>query len=115
MRWYWKDTGGHWKLQDSIPIHITGGREEGFRGYGAKNNFQAGDWKLQVETLDDREIGRVYFDVASASVNDDKYLRMIDSLSRRANARRAAPNAPHRSMVRVLVRCREGDWSQCET
>ena len=28
---------------------------------------RAGDWKLQVETTDEREIGRVYFDVAIAS------------------------------------------------
>jgi hypothetical protein len=65
MRWYWKDNVGKWKLQDSIPIKITGGREEGFRGYGMKTNYQPGDWKLQVETTDEREIGRVYFDVAT--------------------------------------------------
>jgi hypothetical protein len=65
MRWYWKDAG-HWKKQDAIPIRITGGREEGFRGYGMKTNYQPGEWKLEVETLDDREIGRVYFDVVTA-------------------------------------------------
>ena len=65
MRWYWKDQQGKWKLQDSIPIKIVGGREEGFRGYGLKSNYQPGDWKLQVETTDEREIGRVYFEVAT--------------------------------------------------
>ena len=66
MRWYWKDSAGKWKLQDSIPIKILGGRQQGFRGYGMKSNYQPGDWKLQVETTDEREIGRVYFDVAIA-------------------------------------------------
>jgi hypothetical protein len=66
MRWYWKDASDHWKLQDSIPIKIVGGREKGFRGYGTKNNYQPGDWKLQVETTDEREIGRVYFEVTMA-------------------------------------------------
>jgi len=66
MRWFWKDNAGKWKLQDSIPIKIVGGREQGFRGYGMKSNYQPGDWKLQVETTDDREIGRVYFEVAAA-------------------------------------------------
>ena len=66
MRWYWKDNAGSWKLQDSIPIKILGGRQQGFRGYGMKSNYQPGDWKLQVETTDEREIGRVYFDVAIA-------------------------------------------------
>jgi hypothetical protein len=63
MRWYWKNNSGAWKLHDSIPIKILGGRQQGFRGYGMKSNFQAGDWKLQVETTDEREIGRVYFEV----------------------------------------------------
>ena len=63
MRWYWKPQGGGWKLQDSIPIDIVGGREQGFRGYGVKTNHQPGEWKVEVETTDGREIGRVYFTV----------------------------------------------------
>ena len=64
MRWYWKDPARGWTLQDTIPIRIVGGREQGFRGYGVKSNYQPGDWKVQVETTDGREIGRVYFDLA---------------------------------------------------
>ena len=63
MRWFWKPEGRGWALQDSIPIRIVGGREQGFRGYGVKANFQPGPWKVQVETTDGREIGRVYFDL----------------------------------------------------
>ncbi len=66
MRWYWKDKAHGWALHDSIPINIVGGREQGFRGYGVKSNYQPGDWKVQVETTDGREIGRVYFRLASA-------------------------------------------------
>jgi hypothetical protein len=61
MRWYWRDNRLGWQMQDAIPIKIVGGREEGFRGYGVKNNYQPGQWKVQVETADGREIGRVYF------------------------------------------------------
>ena len=61
MRWYWYDNRSGWTLQDSIPIKIVGGREEGFRGYGVKANYQPCQWKVQVETTDGREIGRVYF------------------------------------------------------
>jgi DUF2914 family protein len=61
MRWYWEDPARGWVLQDTIPIKIVGGRAEGFRGYGFKSNYQPGDWKVQVETTDGREIGRVYF------------------------------------------------------
>lgn len=63
MRWYWKDNIQGWLLQDSIPIRIVGGRNEGFRGYGTKSNYQPGEWKVQVETNDGREIGRIYFEL----------------------------------------------------
>ncbi len=63
MRWFWKAEGRGWALQDTIPINILGGREQGFRGYGVKSNYQPGAWKVQVETADGREIGRVYFDL----------------------------------------------------
>jgi hypothetical protein len=66
MRWHWKDPARGWTLQDSIPIRIVGGREQGFRGYGTKANYQPGEWKVHVETTDGREIGRVYFDLAMA-------------------------------------------------
>ncbi|MBX3020957.1 MAG: DUF2914 domain-containing protein [Bdellovibrionales bacterium] len=63
MRWFWKDNRTGWEMQDTIPIRIVGGREEGFRGYGTKSNYQPGEWKVQVETNDGREIGRIYFTV----------------------------------------------------
>jgi len=67
MRWYWKPEGRRWALQDTISIKIVGGREQGFRGYGVKANYQPGPWKVQVETTDGREIGRVYFDLETVA------------------------------------------------
>jgi hypothetical protein len=66
MRWYRKDPVHGWQLQDSITIKILGGREEGFRGYGFKASYQPGEWKVQIETNDSREIGRIYFDLENA-------------------------------------------------
>ena len=65
MQWFHRDTQG-WTPQDTIPIQIVGGRAEGFRGYGLKSKYQPGEWKVQIETTDGREIGRVYFDVEPA-------------------------------------------------
>ena len=65
LRWFHREARG-WALQDAIPIKIVGGRAEGFRGYGFKTKYQPGAWKVQIETTDAREIGRVYFDVEAA-------------------------------------------------
>jgi hypothetical protein len=62
MLWFHREQR-RWALQDTIPIKIVGGRAQGFRGYGFKSNYQGGDWKVQIETTDGREIGRVYLDV----------------------------------------------------
>jgi len=62
MRWFHRESHG-WALQDTIPIKIVGGRAQGFRGYGFKSKYQPGAWKVQIETNDGREIGRVYFEV----------------------------------------------------
>jgi hypothetical protein len=78
MRWYWKDEARGWTLHDSIPIRILGGREEGFRGYGVKTNHRPGAWKVQVETTDGREIGRVYFDLASAPSAPRSFMVDVD-------------------------------------
>jgi hypothetical protein len=78
IRWYWKDPARGWTLHDSIPIRILGGREQGFRGYGVKSNYQPGEWKVQVETTDGREIGRVYFDLSLAPEAPRSLVTQID-------------------------------------
>ena len=67
VRWYLNEASRGWVLQDTIPINILGGRERGFRGYGVKANYQPGRWKVQVETTDGREIGRIYFRLEGVS------------------------------------------------
>jgi hypothetical protein len=69
MRWYFRDAARGWTLQDTVPIKIVGGREEGFRGYAFKSNYQFGEWKVQIETADAREIGRIYFNLENAALD----------------------------------------------
>ncbi len=63
LNWSVYDQKRGWQSSDRIPIRIQGGRAKGFRGYTNKQNFTAGEWRVQVETTDGREIGRLYFDI----------------------------------------------------
>lgn len=70
VRWDFHGVRG-WSGSDRIPVRITGGRKEGFRGFTSKQNFDYGDgrWRVSVETQDGREIGRLYFTVAKAEAD----------------------------------------------
>ncbi len=66
-----------WQVSDKIPLPITGGRQEGYRGYAYKKNYTEGDWRVIISTQDEREIGRHYFtivksDESSLNLNDFK-------------------------------------------
>jgi hypothetical protein len=63
LNWNLYDQKQGWVSSDKIPIHILGGRAQGFRGYTIKKNFTSGEWRIKVETTDGREIGRLYFDI----------------------------------------------------
>lgn len=62
FRWQFYGRNG-WENRDLVPVRIVGGRDQGFRGYTMKSNYEAGDWRVKVETLDGREIGRISFTV----------------------------------------------------
>jgi hypothetical protein len=62
LRWEVKDPRGHrWIRSDRIPLSIKGGRQKGYRGYAYKENYQPGDWRVEVETGDGRVLGGVAF------------------------------------------------------
>jgi len=63
VRWSLDEPGKGWQDSDRIPIHITGGRHDGFRGFTAKQNYSDGNWRVMVETRDGREIARLHFTV----------------------------------------------------
>lgn len=78
VRWRYRDPRAGWMDADAIPLGVMGGREEGFRGFTAKANYQPGDWRVSVETSDGREIGRlgltVVDDPAPNEPRDFRYL-----------------------------------------
>lgn len=65
LHWQRYDLNEGWLTTDRIPLHITGGRQEGYRGHADKQNYQEGSWRIKVETTDGREIGRIYVAVSN--------------------------------------------------
>jgi len=64
MRWSLENPRtGRYQSSDRILLPIFGGRGEGFRGYGAKANYEPGHWHVDIETEDERIIGSVSFNV----------------------------------------------------
>jgi hypothetical protein len=63
FHWMRKTANG-WESMDKITNEISGGRTEGYRGFAIKSNFEPGDWRVEVETTDERKIGRIGFTVS---------------------------------------------------
>ncbi|MBS1962547.1 MAG: DUF2914 domain-containing protein [Bdellovibrionales bacterium] len=76
VRWLLKGRDG-WQKVDLIPITVSGGREHGFRGYTVKSNYQPGDYRVQIETSDGREIGRISLTVESDGGSDEREIKEL--------------------------------------
>jgi hypothetical protein len=60
--WEWYDAAhSKWVTETVITFPITGGRQNGYRGYSTKANLRDGPWRVDVETRDGRVISRVNF------------------------------------------------------
>ncbi len=79
VRWLHETAAGEWTTSDLIPIEISGGRREGFRGYTYKENYDFGRWQMRVETDDGRELGRIYFEVQPDRRDGERSFRAIES------------------------------------
>lgn len=63
-RWKWYNPKTEeWETVEDISYDITGGRDNGFRGYTHKRNLNAGEWKVEVLTKEELVLGVIDFDV----------------------------------------------------
>ena len=63
-RWKnYNDNTNEWEIVEDIGYSITGGRNEGYRGYTFKNNTRPGLWKVEVVTEEELIIGVVDFEI----------------------------------------------------
>jgi hypothetical protein len=65
--WQHKDeVTGKWSTVVRLNLHISGGRDGGFRTYSQKSNPAAGKWRVNVLTTRGQLIGRIRFTVVPA-------------------------------------------------
>jgi hypothetical protein len=72
VRWFWDNPNGGWMGTDAIPLTITGGGEEGWRGVAYKEHYTPGNWKVNIETNDGRDIGNIRFTVVEDSSTEPR-------------------------------------------
>jgi hypothetical protein len=72
LKWYYHEKSKGWVLEDTIPLSILGGRNEGYRGFGSKQFYHLGQWRVLVETSDGREVGRITFNLRADDTTDER-------------------------------------------
>ncbi len=65
-RWEFKAANG-WETYSRVAFPISGGRDDGYRGFSVKTALAAGQWRCDVETAQGSLIGRVGFTVVQGS------------------------------------------------
>ncbi len=74
-RWKWfSPHTGDWEVIDEISFDITGGRNEGYRGYTFKNKMMEGPWRVDVITDGGQILGIINFEIAQDSLAQPKRL-----------------------------------------
>jgi hypothetical protein len=67
-RWKWyNESINEWVTVDNISYNITGGRNNGYRGYTYKNNIKPGLWSVEVLTEEELLLGVIDFEIITDS------------------------------------------------
>jgi Protein of unknown function (DUF2914) len=73
--WWMRGAGG-WLDQGRAQLDISGGREEGFRAFATKRNYQPGRWRVAIETADGRGIGAIQFRLTNDASSEDRSFKV---------------------------------------
>ena len=71
-RWQYHDDKKGWQTLSRTGFTLSGGRDDGFRGYTYKQSLQAGDWKVSVETENEKTVTVIAFHVNESQENSEK-------------------------------------------
>ncbi len=78
-RWeYYDSSKGTWTTVARIAYPIEGGRLAGYDGYSTVENLTPGKWRVDIETIDGRVIGRINFTVVAAQLPPPEYTEVLN-------------------------------------
>jgi len=60
-----------WKDSSKIELEVSGGRQDGFRGYSLKRSLENGKWRVVVETERGQKLGQIKFNIVSQTSSLD--------------------------------------------
>lgn len=60
---YYDKDNRTWITRDTISIPITGGRQDGYRGFSKKKNLDYGTWRVKTTTAQRQTLGIIRFDI----------------------------------------------------
>lgn len=72
--WQYYDPHQGWQSRSRIGFTLSGGRDNGFRGYSYKQNIQAGEWRVILETEGGRTLGTHHFQVTTSPVDEGQWM-----------------------------------------
>lgn len=75
-RWAYYDKKQGWLTQSRIGFGLSGGRYNGFRGYTYKQNLAEGDWRVSVETENEKTIAVHSFSVEYVQAATPRVLQL---------------------------------------
>ncbi len=60
---YYNEDERRWITRNTIPIPISGGRKDGYRGFSKKTVFDYGLWRVKTETPNGQTLGIIKFNI----------------------------------------------------
>lgn len=69
-RWEHYDEKYGWQTTSRMGFALSGGRNGGFRGYTYKQNTQSGEWRVKVETENERTLTVYHFNLYTEPASD---------------------------------------------
>ncbi len=66
-----------WTTENTVSFPISGGREQGYRGYSYKTEPKEGKWRVRVETQRGQVIGMIHFNIKYSSEPQEVVEKML--------------------------------------